>query len=60
MVICMSTGYTFCVSLKTETASEVVQAYIDGAYSKFGESVKILSDNETEFKNHLFSDVATQ
>ena len=48
MVICMSTGYTFCVPLKTKTTSKVVQAYIDEAYAKFGGSVKILSDNGTE------------
>ena len=29
MVICMLTGYTFCVPLRTKTAVEVVQAYID-------------------------------
>ena len=34
-VICMLTGYVFCVSLKTKTAEEVVQAYIDNVYAKF-------------------------
>ena len=29
MVICMLTGYTFCVPLKSTIAKEVVQAYID-------------------------------
>ena len=28
-VICMHTGYVFCVPLKTKTAEEVLQAYID-------------------------------
>ena len=28
-VICMLTGYVFCVPLKTKTAEEVIQAYID-------------------------------
>ena len=42
MVICMSTGYTFCIPLKNKTASKVVQAYIDEVYAKFGESVQIL------------------
>ena len=50
-VICMLTGYVFCVPLKTKTAEEVLQAYIDNMYSKFGGSIKILSDNGTEFKN---------
>ena len=39
MVICMLTGYVFCVPLKTKT-SEVIQAYIDNVNSKFGGSLK--------------------
>ena len=57
-VICMLTGYVFCVPLKTKTDEEVLQAYIDNVYSKFGGSVKILSDNGTEFKNKIFEQVA--
>ena len=53
-VICMLTGYTFCIPLKTKTAAEVVKAYVDSIYSKFGGSIKILSDNGAEFKNELF------
>ena len=34
MVICMLTGYTFCISLKTQTASEVVQEGIYEVYAK--------------------------
>ena len=49
-VKCMLTGYVFCIPLKTKTAEEVLQAYIDHVYSKFGGSIKILSDNGTEFK----------
>ena len=56
----MLTGYMFCVPLKTKTASEVVEAYIDEVYAKFRGSMKILSDNGTEFKNQLFMDVTTQ
>ena len=59
-VICMLTGYVFCVPLKTKTAEEVIQAYIDQVYSKFGGSLKILSDNGTEFKNKLFEQVAKE
>ena len=51
-VICMLTGYTFCIPLKTKTAAEVVKACVG--------SLKILSDNGTEFKNQLFTDVATE
>ena len=59
-VICMLTGYVFCVLLKTKTASEVIQAYIDHVYAKFGGSRKILSDNGTEFKNQLFESIAQE
>ena len=54
-LICMLTGYTFCVPLKTKTASKVVQAYIDEVYAKFGGSMKILSDKGAEFKYHMFT-----
>ena len=59
-VICMLTGYVFCVPLKTKTAEEVIQAYIDNVYAKFGGSLKILSDNGTEFKNKLFEQIAKE
>ena len=36
----MLTGYVFCVPLKTKMAEEVIQAYIDNVYSKFGGSLK--------------------
>ena len=59
-VICMLTGYVFCIPLKTKTAEEVLQAYVDNVYSKFGGSIKILSDNGTEFKNKIFEQVAKE
>ena len=31
-VICMLTGYVFCIPLKTKTGEEVIQAYIDNIY----------------------------
>ena len=37
-VICMLTGYVFYVPLKTNMANEVIQAYIDNVYAKFGRS----------------------
>ena len=40
-VICMLTGYTFCVPLKTKTAAEVVNAYVDHVYSKFGGTMMV-------------------
>ena len=60
IVICMLTGYVFCIPLKTKQASEVLQAYIDNIYAKFGGSLKILSDNGTEFKNQLFEKIAKE
>ena len=59
-VICMLTGYVFCVPLKTKTAEEVIQAYIDNVYSKFRGSLKMLSDNGTEFKNKMFEQIAKE
>ena len=57
-VICMLTGFTFCIPLKSKKAGEVVMAYTDEVYKYFGGSRKILSDNGTEFKNQLFEKVA--
>ena len=31
-VICMLMGYVFCIPLRTKTAEEVIQAYIDPWY----------------------------
>ena len=56
----MCTGFTWCIPLKTKTAEEVAKAYLDHIYSLFGGSVKILTDNGTEFKNKLFKEVATK
>ena len=56
----MLMGYIFCIPLRTKTAEEVIQAYIDNVYSKFGGSIKILSDNGTEFKNKIFEHVAKE
>ena len=59
-VICMLTGYVVCVPLKSKTACEVIQAYIDNIYAAFGGSRKILSDNGTEFKNQMFENIAQE
>ena len=55
--VCMLTGFTWCVPLKTKTAEEVMKAYMDHIYSNSGGSIKILMDNGTEFKNKLFKKV---
>ena len=59
-VICMLTGYVFCIPLKSKQANKVLQAYIDNVYAKFGGLLKILSDNGTEFKNKLFEQIAKE
>ena len=45
---------------KTKIAEEVIQAYIDNVYSKFGGSLKILSDNGTEFNNKMFEQISQE
>ena len=56
----MLTGFTWCVPLKTKTAEEVAKAYMDHIYCSFGGSIKILTDNGTEFKNKLFKEVISK
>ena len=56
----MLTGFTWCIPLKTKTADEVVTAYKNHIACPFGGSVKILTDNGTEFKNKLFKEVVTK
>ena len=59
-VVCMLTGLTWCISLKTKTAEEVAKAYLDDINSLFGGSVKILMDKGTEFKNKLFKKIVAK
>ena len=56
-VICMLTGYTWCISIADKSAETIVKSYMKEVYSKCGGSRKILSDNGTEFKNKLFEQV---
>ena len=56
----MLTGFTQCLPLKTKTADEVVTAYKNHIAYPFGGSVKILTDNGTEFKNKLFKEVVAK
>ena len=57
---CMLTGFTWCIPLKTKTAAEVVTTYKNHIACPFGGSVKILTDNGTEFKNKLFKEVVKE
>ena len=59
-VICMFTGYTFCIPIPNKMAKTVLKAYMDNVYCQFGGSLKILSDNGTEFKNKLMEEVSKE
>ena len=59
-VICMFTGDTFCIPIPNKMAKTVLKAYMDNVYCQFGGSIKILSDNETEFKNKLMEEVSKE
>ena len=59
-MICMLTGYIFCILLKMKTAKGIMEKYLAHVTFTFGVSRKILSDNGTEFKNSLFGEVAKQ
>ena len=57
MAVCMLTGFTFCIPIKSKKAEDVMKAYTDNICCVFRQSKKILSDNGTEFKNKLWTDV---
>ena len=55
--VCMLTGFTFCIPLKSKCAELIIKAYIDHICCPFGASRKILTDNGTKFKNKLWTEV---
>ena len=55
--ICMLTGFTFCIPLKSKKAEDMVTAYLNHICCVFGPSKKILTDNGTEFKNKMWDEV---
>ena len=57
IAICMLTGFTFCIPLKSKCAEDVINAYINYICCSFGPSRKIRADNGTEFKNRLWTEV---
>ena len=59
-VVCMLTGYTFCIPIKNKSAEEIVMAWKNHISFPFGVCRKLLTDNGTEFKNDLFSRVTEQ
>ena len=59
-VVCMLTGYTFCIPIKNKSAEEIVMAWRNHIGFPFGVCRKLLMDNGTKFKNDLFSRVVEQ
>ena len=55
--VCMLTGFTFCIPLKSKRAEDVIKAYINHICCTFRPSRKILTDNGTKFKNKLWTEV---
>ena len=55
--VCMLTGFTWCIPTKLKKATDVARAYMQHVYSILGGSMKILTDNGTEFKNEVFREV---
>ena len=55
--VCMLTGFTFCIPIKSKKAEDVINAYLNHICCAFGPSRKILTDNGTEFKNQLWTEV---
>ena len=55
--ICMLTGFTFCIPLKSKRAEDMVTAYLNHICCIFGPSKKILTDNRSEFKNKMWDEV---
>ena len=56
----MFTGYALCIPLPDKKAETVLKAYMNQVYCKHGGSLKILSDNGTEFKNKLMEEVSKE
>ena len=59
-VICMLTGWVWCIPIPDKTANAILKAYLKHVHHVFCPSRKILSDNGTEFKNDLFDRVAKE
>ena len=60
IAVCMLTGYTFCIPIKNKSAEEIVTTWRNHITFPFGVFRKLLTDNDTEFKNDLFSRVTKE
>ena len=52
-----TTGFTFCIPLKSKCTEDVIKAYLNHICCTFGSSRGILTDNGTKFKNRLWTEV---
>ena len=59
-VICMLSGWTWCIPIVDKSVPIMLQAYLKNVHHLFGPSWKILSNNGSEFKNQLFETVAQE
>ena len=59
-VICMLSGWMWCIPIVDKSAPIMLQAYLKSVHHLFGPSQKILSDNGSEFKNQLFKTIAQE
>ena len=59
-VVDMLTGYTMAVAIPSKSAETIVKAYMDHIYSIFGGSLRMLTDNGSEFKNDVFDEVCNK
>ena len=57
MAVCMLTGFSFCIPIKSKKAEDVMKAYTDNICCVFRPLKEILTENGTEFKNKLWTDV---
>ena len=55
--VCMLTGFTWRIPIKSKKATDVARVYMQHVYSILGGSTKILTDNGTKFKNKVFREV---
>ena len=58
--VCMLTGFTFCIPIKSKSAEDVITAWRNHISFPFGVCRKLLTDNGAEFKNQLFDTIAEQ
>ena len=56
----MLTGFSFAIPIQDKTKEAVLNAYLHRIAAWFGPSMRILTDNGTEFKNAMFTHLAKE